>query len=127
VPPASALSTTTTMIQQSTFDFTSQAPAEIGETERLLSWLAGHPGFHTAKTIGDHLGLTDRQIRQAAEAADGLIISGPGSPGYCHLYHCEAGKIDHITSKLISQGKHMIRRGIRTKRRAHQLISPRVS
>jgi len=106
--------------EQAAFDFT--APAEITEVERLLAWLSAHPGFHTAAKLATALGLSDRKIRQLAEAADGLIVSGPGSPGYCHLYHCPAEQISHIAEKLISQGKAMIRRALRTRRRAHSVI-----
>jgi hypothetical protein len=107
--------------EQAAFDFTSP-PAPIGEVEQLLAWLSSHPGFHTAATIAASLDLSDRKIRQAAEQADGLIVSGPGSPGYCHLYHCDPETIGHITATQISQAKHMIRRAIRTRRRAHALI-----
>ena len=83
-----------------------------------------HPWRHNiAAAVADAaLDLTDRKIRQLAEAADGLIVSGPGSPGYCHLYHCPAETIGHITATQISQAKHMIRRALRTRKRAHQLI-----
>jgi len=110
--------------EQPTFDFDTRppAPAEIGEVEALLVWLSSHPGFHTAKDITAALGLKDRKIRQLAEAADGLIVSGPGSPGYCHLYHCDPDTIGHIADTLRSQARNMLRRSIRIRVRAHQLI-----
>lgn len=110
------------MIEQSTFDFNRPA-SQVDDVERVLAWLASHSGFHTAREISKELGLSDRKIRDAAEKADGLIISGPGSPGYCHLYHCEIGTVDHVTSKQISQARKMVHRAIRTKRRAHERIS----
>lgn len=111
------------MIQQVSFDFTAQpSPPEVGEVERLLVHLSRHPGFHTAKQLAETLDLTDRKIRQLAEASDGLIVSGPGSPGYCHLYHCPAETVGHITATMISQAKAMIRRSLRIRRRAHTLI-----
>lgn len=107
------------MTTQQELDFTAApAPAEIGEVELLLNHLSNHPGFHTAATLARTLGLTDRKIRQLAEAANGLIISGPGSPGYCHLYHCPDEQTGHITETMMSQGKAMIRRAIRTRRLA---------
>lgn len=106
--------------EQAAFNFT--APPDISEVERLLAYLSARPGFHTAATIAGALTLSDRKVRQLAEAADGLIVSGPGSPGYCHLYHCPAEKIHHITATQISQAKLMIRRALRTRRRAHTLI-----
>ena len=109
--------------EQASFDFTARPILpEVGEVERLLAWLSARPGFHTAATISAALDLTDRKVRQLAEAADGLIVSGPGSPGYCHLYHCDPETIGHITATQISQAKNMIRRALRTRRRAHSLI-----
>ena len=110
------------MFTQASFDFTAPPAPPVGEVERLLAWLSAHPGFHTAAIIARALDLSDRRVRQLAEAADGLIVSGPGSPGYCHLYHCDTLMISHIADKLVSQGKAMIRRAIRTRRRAHHLI-----
>jgi hypothetical protein len=110
------------MITQSAFDFTAPPPAEIGEVERLLNHLSNNPGFHTAAKLSAALALTDRQVRQLAEAADGLIVSGPGSPGYCHLYHCPTEKVHHITATQISQAKQMIKRALRTRHLAHSLI-----
>lgn len=110
------------MTTQPEFDFTAPPPPEIGEVETLLAYLSNHPGFHTAKQLTAALGFTERKIRQLSEAADGLIVSGPGSPGYCHLYHCDAETICHITATQISQARHMMRRAIRTRKRAHALI-----
>lgn len=113
--------------EQAAFDFT--APPilpEVGEVERLLAWLSARPGFHTAAQISAALDLSDRKIRQLAEASDGLIVSGPGSPGYCHLYHCPDDDTGRITEKLIAQGKAMIRRGIRTRNRARKLALQRI-
>jgi hypothetical protein len=102
------------------------APAPpVGELETLLAWLAANPGFHTAKTISSQLPLTDRQIRQLAELSDGLIISGPGSPGYCHLNHCDPATISHIADTLKSQAKRMFARSIKIRRRAVAAITGR--
>lgn len=111
------------MNEQASFDFTAPPPAPpVGEVERLLAWLSARPGFHTAKQLSAALDLTDRRIRQLAEAADGLIVSGPGSPGYCHLYHCDPKTIGHIADTLRSQARNMLRRSIRLRVRAHNQI-----
>lgn len=112
------------MIDQALFDFTAPpqpAPA-AGEVDALIRHLRKNPGFHTARELSDRLDLSDRKIRQLAEASDGLIVSGPGSPGYIHIDHCPTEKLSHISNTMISQGKNMVRRGIRMKRRAHHLI-----
>ena len=108
--------------EQAAFDFTAPSPAQVSEVERLLAHLSSHPGFHTAKQLAAALALSDRKIRQLAEASDGLIVSGPGSPGYCHLYHCPTEQAHHYPQQMISQGKAMIRRALATRRRAHSII-----
>ena len=111
------------MFDQGTFDFTAPPPPIMaGEVESLLLYLLNNPGFHTAREIAQSHGLSDRKIRQLAEAANGLIVSGPGSPGYCHLNHCPIEKSSHISATLISQGKAMIQRGMKIRRIAHTLI-----
>lgn len=109
------------MFAQASFDFSAPAPA-AGEVERLLRYLQQHPGFHTARQLIAELGLSDRQIRQISESAHGMIVSGPGSPGYCHLDHCPTEKLSHIAETLLSQGRIMIRRALRTRRLAHARI-----
>lgn len=92
------------------------------ETERVMDYLLTYPGFHTAKKLTAALNLTDRQIRKAAELADGHIVSGPGSPGYCHIEHCPTETLAHIADTLRSQAKHMLRRSIKIRKRAHAII-----
>lgn len=91
----------------------------ISDRERLLDFLTSNPGFHTAAELSAALTLGDREIRQLAEASDGLVISGPGSPGYCHLYHCDPKTIGRIADRLKSQAERMLERSIRIRRRAH--------
>ena len=97
-------------------------PPRPGEVEELISFLHTNPGFHTARAIGEFMNLSDRKIRQLAEAANGLIVSGPGAPGYIHLHHCPTDQLAHIAESLISQGKAMIQRGIKTRNLAHRII-----
>lgn len=104
--------------EQPDFDFSAPPTAPVGDVELLLNHLSNHPGFHTRKQLSAALGLSDRSIRVIAEQNPELIVSGPGSPGYCHLYHCPDEQTGHITEMLISQGKKMIRRAIRTRRAA---------
>jgi hypothetical protein len=110
------------MITQAAFTFTEPSPAQVDDLERLLNHLSNNPGFHTAARLSNALDMSDRKIRQLAESSDGLIISGPGSPGYCHLYHCPTETLAHIADTLRSQARHMIARSIRIRRRAHNLI-----
>ena len=113
----------TDMLVQASFTFSAPpAPPVSGEVTSLLAWLHDHPGFHTARYLSGALGMTDRKIRQIAELSDGLIVSGPGSPGYCHLHHCPPETLGHIADTLRSQARSMIVRSIRIRRRAHSLI-----
>jgi hypothetical protein len=95
---------------------------EEAETELVLAYLQANPGFHTARVLSAALGLTDRQIRRAAELASGTIVSGPGSPGYCHITHCSLEQLDHIRNTLRSQARHMLRRYVNLGKRAHATI-----
>jgi hypothetical protein len=111
------------MITQGQLDFSTPPPSPAAtEVDRLIRHLLDRPGFHTAHQLAQSLDLTDRKIRQLAEHSDGLIVSGPGSPGYCHLHHCPAEKISHIADTLRSQARSMLSRSIRLRRQAHSLI-----
>lgn len=92
------------------------------QSQQLVAHLLDHPGFHTAAQLHQRLGFSDRTIRKLAESSGGLIISGPGSPGYCHLDHCPVEKLNHIANTLQSQGKLMLRRSIAMRRKAHQRL-----
>lgn len=109
-------------MQQQELDFTAPPSPAPGEVEILTAYLQQNPGFHTARQLAHALAYTDRQIRQFAELSDGSIISGPGSPGYCHITHCDPETIGHIADTLRSQARRMIARSIRIRNRAHKLI-----
>ena len=99
------------------------APPQLcAEAELLISFLLKNPGFHTAKDLSAALNLKDRQIRKAAEQSHGQIVSGPGSPGYCHFNHCPVEKLAHIANTLRSQARHMLARSIKLRKLAHQTI-----
>ena len=95
------------------------ADAEVGE---LVEYLLNRPGFHTAGELSKSFNCPDRKIRKLAEASDGYVVSGPGSPGYCHIAHCDAERIAHIANTLQSQARSMMARSIKLRNRAHALI-----
>lgn len=111
------------MLAQASFDFTSPAAPAAGEVARLVSHLqrAGETWL-TARQLAAALSLTDRKIRSLAEHSDGLIVSGPGCPGYRHLHHCSPVILDEVANRLKSQAKAMLRRSITIRRRAHALL-----
>ena len=92
------------------------------EAELLIAYLLANPGFHTARELTAALGLTDRAIRKAAELSNGTIVSGPGSPGYCHITYCSVEEISRIKAALRSQARHMLARYINISKRAHAAI-----
>jgi hypothetical protein len=112
------------MTDQGEFDFQSKpVTPPATEVDRLIRHLfeAG-AAWITARELAASLDLTDRKIRQLAEHSDGLIISGPGCPGYRHLHHCTADQLREVADRLNSQARSMMRRSIRIRRRAHALI-----
>lgn len=63
-----------------------------------------------------------RWLRDIANRAR-CVLSGPGSPGYKHIGHCTPEEIEHYKNSLISQGKDMIRRGLKIQRAAHEIFA----
>lgn len=99
------------------------APAVAdAEVCALVEYLFEHPGFRKAGELSDAFGCSDRAIRALAQASDGYVVSGPGSPGYCHIAHCDAERFKHIVNTLQSQANKMNRRSIQLLNRAHALI-----
>lgn len=83
-------------------------PADLEEIARLARYLyeAGD-SWHTARTISADLNLTDRKIRHLAASSGGLVVSGPGCPGYKHARHCDPDEIATVTARLRHQAKLM--------------------
>ncbi len=65
--------------------------------------------------------LHDRQVRALA-AASAVVLSGPGSPGYRHIETADLEEIAHVADALIAQGRVMMRRGLRLRRKAHEVV-----
>lgn len=63
--------------------------------------------------------VTDRDIRALASASEWIIS---GQKGYKHLEHASPEESAHAKNWLISQGKLMIKRGLRIGRNAHKRI-----
>jgi hypothetical protein len=77
-------------------------------------------GWVCSGDLGRELSWSDRRIRAAAEAADGEILSGPGSPGYILTREASADDRDRIIAALRSQGRLMLRRSLRIARVHHR-------
>lgn len=92
------------------------------EIETVVQFLAGRP-WTTAAEILAALGVDDRRLRVIAEQSEGLILSGPGCPGYKLLTAAaQFREADESANRLESQGQRMIFRALQIRRRAHSLI-----
>lgn len=110
------------MVVQYDFDFT--RPPVSSEVDLLINHLllAGNRWVNS-KELSSQLNFNERKIRQLAEHSDGIIISGPGCPGYKHINCCTSDQIREVSNRLKSQAKSMLRRSIRLRNRAHTIIS----
>ena len=81
---------------------------DLQEVAHLAAWLYEiGDSWTTAREISAALNLKDRQIRQLAASSGGLIVSGPGCPGYKHIRHCDGEEIATVTARLRHQAKLM--------------------
>lgn len=93
------------------------------EIDALCSFLQGRT-WTTASVIELELGLDERRIRAIAEQSDGMILSGPGCPGYKLLSSAaQLREVDEAAGRLESQAKRMLARALSMRRRAHKLLS----
>lgn len=83
----------------------------------LLVALKG-AGWLTARHLTKRLDLTDRQLRAAANASDGQVISG--QKGYRLTREATLEEIDHAAHWLSHQAQEMHRRSIAIQRVRHQ-------
>jgi len=109
------------MTDQQQLPFT-PPPPESPDVRWLEDLLRGAHCWMTARDIlqtcrGSR--LHDRLLRALASASDWIIS---GQKGYKHLEHATADEISHASNWLISQGKVMIKRGIRLRRNGHRRI-----
>jgi hypothetical protein len=98
------------MNAQIEMDFETAKPA-ADDIERLANFLyAQGPVWTTAKDITKALHFTDRQIRKLASESNGLILSGPGCPGYRHVRRATPEEVREVVARLRHQAHMMDRR-----------------
>ena len=110
------------MTTQLDFKFSTQPAPDPEEIECFVEWLHLRPGFHPAKEISRLTGTDDRKVRQLAEHAAGRVVSGPGSPGYCHAAHCPPETLRRVVAALESQARNMMARARRIRDAGHRYI-----
>jgi len=104
---------------QLTLAFKHRKPANIDADARTLVTLLGlFSDWTTAAQVRACLGWNDRHIRAAAEAADGAVLSGPGSPGYKLTANATPEDMG-VVATLESQAKRMLARAVAIRRMWH--------
>ncbi len=88
-----------------------RAAAVQDDAARLVVALSGK-GWKKAADLAALLGWTDRRVRAAAEAADGRVLSFPGSPGYRLTREATPEDRERAVASLRSQARLMIRRSL---------------
>ncbi len=83
-------------------------PPDLEEVARLAGWLfAEGDRWVKASEISAALAISDRLIRHLAASSGGIIVSGPGSPGYKHVRHCDPDEVHTVTGRLEHQANLM--------------------
>jgi hypothetical protein len=98
------------MSNQLQLDFDAKPPAH-DDLERLAVFLYTQGAkWTTAKEITEALHFTDRHIRKLASESNGLILSGPGCPGYRHIRRATPEEVQEVVARLRHQAHVMDRR-----------------
>jgi hypothetical protein len=95
-----------------------RAVTECGQRLEYLLSILSDGRWHTAKELRAH-GFRERELRDLVEHSEGQILSFPGSPGYKAFDHATIDEIDQ-SKALLNQGRAMIRRFLRYKKRFHR-------
>ena len=91
----------------------------------LTRYLLGR-GWVKAAVIDAELHVDERRVRAIAEASDGMIISGPGCPGYKLFTGVpEMGDVDEAANRLESQANRKLLRADSLRRRARRSLLTR--
>lgn len=94
---------------QLTLQLDDQEPADLYQVAILASWLyqRGHAWTKAAEISKELPDLNERAIRKLAAASAGIIVSGPGCPGYKHIRNCDPEQARTVANRLQSQAKLM--------------------
>lgn len=101
----------------------SGAPAVSSQDVATVCHFLTGRDWTKASTIELFTHIDERRVRAIAEASDGMIISGPGCPGYKLLTDAaQLQEVDEAASRLESQARRMFARAVAIRRRAHRLL-----
>ena len=98
------------------------APPPATDVRWLEQMLRGANCWMTAKDIfvSTFGRVGDRDLRALASSSEWIIS---GQKGYKHLEHATPEEVAHARNWLVSQGKAMIKRGLRLERNAHRRMA----
>jgi len=100
-------------------DFSHPEAASGGDVRKLKLFLADGKR-HTGKEIMARMGWKERQLRDAAEHADGAVLSAPGVPGYrLTRLTSVSDYMENERAAYMSQIKRMQERLIKMDRAVH--------
>lgn len=102
-----------------------EAQKDDPNVQDFVALIARADGWLTASEVLGRLLMVNtdsnrRLVRAWAEAAEDEVISG--QKGYRHISRCTPDEINHFSNWMLSQGKKMIRRALKTRRHAHALV-----
>lgn len=96
-----------------TFGSRMRGPVRAEEVAQLVALLTGRGWVKRKDLCILNPAWDERRVRRIAEAADGAVISWPGSPGYClfdetteaQISRCIAARTSQIKSEIVSLKK----------------------
>lgn len=97
-------------------------PDLASEVQELVTWLANQHGWRKASQIQDALGIPERALRSLASTSRGLIVSGPGCPGYKFVGNCTPDEIRETVQRLDHQAAVMQTRAREIRSQAHSRL-----
>jgi hypothetical protein len=89
----------------------------VRELERLL-W--EYEGWMSASLIGSKTGWNSDKVNALARASVDIIS---GQLGYKHIRHATAAEQTHFHNSLRSRARELLRRMVRSKKRAHEILA----
>ena len=114
------------MQQQLALPLPPETKPAADDVARLTSHLyALGDTWTSASSLSRSLGYSDRHIRALASASHGMILSGPGCPGYKHIRHSDPEEVSAVTARLEHQARLMSLRAGTLRRAWHAAAAPR--
>jgi hypothetical protein len=95
-------------MRQLALTYTERRSRNLDILTRAMRLVLDDGAWHTAASIRDRMGLSDRSQRAVAEHSQGQIISGQQGYKLTRAATCE--ELDRAEAWLLSQARHMVDR-----------------